>query len=133
MHNTISKYVKNSEWEKAITLWKRYSNYENGEIAIWANYNLALGYEIKDQIPNAIKHLVIAERLAKEYDNKISPIRYPMRVPQSVVIYQTERIKQVPDWHPTNFQYKNPPIAPNKVKTIVIVLRFKKFFITGQI
>jgi hypothetical protein len=51
------KYVKNAEWDNAIMLWKRYSGNKDGKLAINARYNLAFGYEMKDDIDSALQWL----------------------------------------------------------------------------
>ncbi len=39
-------------------LWKRYADDKNGKMAINARYNLALAYEMKDDLDTAWKWLI---------------------------------------------------------------------------
>jgi hypothetical protein len=48
-------------------LWKRYADSKKGKIAISACYNLAFGYELKDDIDTAIQWLNAANQVATEY------------------------------------------------------------------
>jgi len=57
------------------------------------------------------------------------PIRYPIRVPYTPIVYQCDVIGQVPDVHPTNFQYSKPPIAPAIENMIIKRCLVRKFFI----
>ncbi|MFW5830702.1 MAG: DUF6340 family protein [Prolixibacteraceae bacterium] len=52
------------EWDKAINLWKKYADDRNGKMAIAAQYNIALAYEIKDEIDLALEWLNAARDLA---------------------------------------------------------------------
>ena len=55
-----------------------------------------------------------------------------MAKPHNVDKYHTDRIGQVPDVHPTNFQNRNPLRAPNKanpsfidIDLFLIVMNYK--------
>lgn len=63
-------YIEKGEWDNAILLWKRYANEKNGKMAINARYNIALGYEMKDQIELALKWLNSAQQLALSYKSR---------------------------------------------------------------
>lgn len=63
-------YVDEGKWDNAISLWKKYADERNGKMAINARYNLALGYEIKDDIETASKWLAAAQKLALDYKSK---------------------------------------------------------------
>ena len=67
---TADTYVQKGEWDNAILLWKRYADDSNGKMAINARYNLALAYEMKDDLDAAGKWLVAAEQLALDYHSK---------------------------------------------------------------
>jgi tetratricopeptide (TPR) repeat protein len=64
------EYVQKGEWDNAILLWKRYADESNGKIAINARYNLALGYEMKDDFDTAEKWLNAALQIATAYHSK---------------------------------------------------------------
>lgn len=57
-------HFEEGEWDKAINLWKKYADDRNGKMAIAARYNIALAYEIKDEIDLALKWLGAARGLA---------------------------------------------------------------------
>ena len=63
-------YIDKGEWDNAILLWKRYADEKNGKMAINARYNIALAYEMKDEIETAIKWLKSAHQLALSYRSK---------------------------------------------------------------
>lgn len=63
-------YVNEGKWDQAINLWKKYADKKNGKLAINARYNLALGYEMKDDILTASKWLAAAKQLAMDYKSK---------------------------------------------------------------
>lgn len=65
-----SNFVEKGEWDKAIEIWKRYAPDKNGKMAINARYNLALGYEMKDDIETAWKWLAAAQQIATSYKSK---------------------------------------------------------------
>lgn len=64
------EYVQKGEWDNAIMLWKRYADDSNGKMAINARYNLALGYEMKDELETAQKWLIAAQQIAADYKSK---------------------------------------------------------------
>lgn len=64
------KYIKQNDWDNAIMLWKRYADDQNGKMAINARYNLALAYEMKDDLITANKWLTAAQALAKSYNSR---------------------------------------------------------------
>lgn len=61
------KYLQKNDWDNAIILWKRYADDKNGKMAINARYNLALAYEMKDDLDSAWKWLTSALQIATEY------------------------------------------------------------------
>jgi len=65
--SAADEYVQKGEWDNAIMLWKRYADGSNGRMAINARYNLALGYEMKDDINTAQKWLSAALQIASDY------------------------------------------------------------------
>lgn len=64
------KYALENEWDKAIGLWQRYAGDEQGRMAINARYNLALAYEMKDDLETANRWIDAALQLATEYRSK---------------------------------------------------------------
>ncbi len=68
--SAADKYVQKGEWDNAILLWKRYAADDNGRMAINARYNLALGYEMKDDMDTALKWIVAAQQIATDYRSK---------------------------------------------------------------
>lgn len=64
------EYVQKGEWDNAIMLWNRYADDSNGKMAINARYNLALGYEMKDDFDTAEKWLNAALQIATDYHSK---------------------------------------------------------------
>lgn len=61
------KYLVKGDWDNAIMLWKRYAADKNGKMAINARYNLALAYEMKDDLETAVKWLAAARQIAADY------------------------------------------------------------------
>ena len=64
------KYLLKGDWDNAIMLWKRYAADKNGKMAINARYNLALAYEMKDDLNSAIQWLAAAQQIAADYRSK---------------------------------------------------------------
>ncbi len=63
-------WVEEGKWDNAIKLWEKYAADKNGKLAINARYNLALGYEMKDDLETASKWAVAALNLAMTYRSK---------------------------------------------------------------
>ncbi|MDD4143898.1 MAG: DUF6340 family protein [Prolixibacteraceae bacterium] len=63
-------YFEEGKTEKAIALWGKYVNEKNGKLAINARFNLALAYEMMDDLEKARQWLSSAEDLAKSYNSK---------------------------------------------------------------
>jgi tetratricopeptide (TPR) repeat protein len=63
-------YFEEGKMDNAIDLWKKYTGRRNGKLAINAYYNLALAYEMKDEIETALKYLEQAHELALAYRSK---------------------------------------------------------------
>jgi len=64
------KFLVKGDWDNAIMLWKRYAADKNGKMAINARYNLALAYEMKDDLDTAIQWLNAARQIAADYKSK---------------------------------------------------------------
>ena len=67
---TAASFIEKGDWDNAIIIWKRYATDKNGKMAIHARYNLALAYEMKDDIDTAWKYLTAAKKLATSYNSK---------------------------------------------------------------
>ena len=65
-----SNYIDKGKWDNAILIWKKYAPENNGKMAINARYNIALGYEMKDDLESAWKWLAAAKQLAVLYKSK---------------------------------------------------------------
>ena len=63
-------FIDKGKWDEAIKIWERYAPDKNGKMAINARYNLALAYEMKDDILTAWRWLTAAQQLAVEYKSK---------------------------------------------------------------
>jgi len=63
-------YFEEGKTDKAIALWGKYVHERNGKLAINARFNLALAYEMADDLDTAGKWLISAENLAKSYNSK---------------------------------------------------------------
>ncbi len=64
------EYLLKGDWDNAIMLWKRYAADDNGRMAINARYNLAFGYEMKDDLDTALKWITAALAIASDYKSK---------------------------------------------------------------
>lgn len=62
--------IQQEKWDEAIALWKRYTDDSNGKMAINARFNLALAYEMKDDLYTAQKWLQAAQQIASDYRSK---------------------------------------------------------------
>ncbi len=65
-----ARYFEEGKWDKSIALWQKYANDRNGKTALHARYNLALAFEMKDDLETAQKWLGTALDLATKYRNK---------------------------------------------------------------
>jgi tetratricopeptide (TPR) repeat protein len=63
-------YFEEGKWDQAIALWQKYADDSNGKMAINARYNLALAYELKDDLETAQKWLTAAHHLASTYKSR---------------------------------------------------------------
>lgn len=57
-------YAKEGDWEEAGKLWKQVYDTKKGKQQMFAAYNLALSYEMRDSIATAKEWVVRAELLA---------------------------------------------------------------------
>ena len=63
-------FFEEGKWDQAIALWQKYAHQRNGKMAIDARYNLALAYEMNDDLSTAKKWLDLAYSLAEKYHSK---------------------------------------------------------------
>jgi tetratricopeptide (TPR) repeat protein len=63
-------YFEEGKLDQAIALWQKYADDSNGKMAINARYNLALAYELKDDLETAQKWLTTAFALASKYKSR---------------------------------------------------------------
>lgn len=63
-------FLEEAKWDEAIELWEKYADNRNGKMAIDARYNLALAYEMKDDLVIAQSWLNEAYSLAKKFRSK---------------------------------------------------------------
>lgn len=63
-------YFEEGKWDRAIVLWQKYADDSNGKMAINARYNLALAFELKDDLETAQKWLSAAFTLASNYKSR---------------------------------------------------------------
>lgn len=62
-------YVRENDWDKAIELWKQtYESKKKGKQKMFAAYNIALGYEMKDSISTAEEWALKAQKEAYDID-----------------------------------------------------------------
>lgn len=62
-------YVREGNWEKAIESWQVIYDTQKGKRKMQAAYNLALGYEMQDNIEKACELIVEAEKIATEIND----------------------------------------------------------------
>lgn len=68
--DAAEKYLQQNDWDNAILLWKRYTNDKYGRLAIDACYNIALGYEMKDDLDTSVQWLNAALKTATDYRSR---------------------------------------------------------------
>lgn len=61
-------YVRENDWDNAIELWKQTYSSKKGKQKMYAAYNIALGYEMKDSISTAEEWALKAQQVAYEID-----------------------------------------------------------------
>lgn len=62
-------YVRERNWDAAIELWKEtYEKKKKGKQKMYAAYNIALGYEMKDSITTAEEWALKAQKIAYDID-----------------------------------------------------------------
>lgn len=81
-------YAKENNWEEAINLWKQvYDSKKKGKKRMQAAYNLALGYEMMDELQKAYEFATEAQQIAYELE-KIKEIENIQAVaPESILYY----------------------------------------------
>ena len=61
-------YAREHNWDKAIELWKQQYDNKKGKQQMYAAYNIALGYEMKDDITQALEWALKAQQIAQKVD-----------------------------------------------------------------
>ncbi len=61
-------YAREHNWDKAINLWKQQYDNKKGKQQMYAAYNIALGYEMKDDITQALEWALKAQQIAQKVD-----------------------------------------------------------------
>jgi hypothetical protein len=64
-----AEYTDKKEWDKADSIWSKYTDRRFGRLAISALYNLSLAKEINDNLNEALNQISKASDLAKSYPN----------------------------------------------------------------
>jgi hypothetical protein len=59
-----AEYFEGGKWDDAINLWAIYTPEKFRKLAIYARYNIAMGFEIKDEIDKALNWITKAETMA---------------------------------------------------------------------
>ena len=66
--------VNSNDWDKAFDLWNEVYNSKRGKLKCAAAFNIALFYEYKDNIQEAMKWIKLAEELTKPDSDMYSGI-----------------------------------------------------------
>lgn len=81
-------YVKEDNWVEAINLWKQvYSNKKKGKRKMQAAYNLALGYEMLDELQKAYEYATEAQQIAYELEDIKEIENIQAVAPESILYY----------------------------------------------
>lgn len=68
--NLATQYVAENEWEEALELWMRYTAERYGRLSVSARYNVALAFEMLNDIDKALEWIDQALVLSLKYRNK---------------------------------------------------------------
>ena len=82
-----SVYAREKKWDKAIALWEEAYKQKKGKQKMFAAYNLALGYEMKDSIDMAEEWALKAQQEAIKIDKIGETYPKELIVPQIVPNY----------------------------------------------
>jgi len=91
------EFAGNQEWEKAAGIWKKYADIRFGRLAISACYNLALSYEIGDDLSGAVKWINAALDVARSYkksDELKSALQYQSILKQRLLEIEKSKAKE---------------------------------------
>lgn len=88
-------YVKEDNWSEAINLWQQvYDSKKKGKKRMRAAYNLALGYEMLDEIEKAYDFAVEAQQIAYELEH-IEEIENLQTASTESIVYYMESTRLV--------------------------------------
>lgn len=62
-------YAKEGDWKEAVTLWESLYKQKKGKQKMYAAFNMAVGYEMQDNIEEAYRMAIEAQQLASEINN----------------------------------------------------------------
>lgn len=104
-------YAKEENWAEAVKLWKKNYETSKGKLRMYSAYNAALGYEMQDNLEEAVKWAEKAQALARQIDkvdeipaNKLTAEGVPNYLFTS--LYLTELQKRKEDMGRLNAQMK---------------------------
>ena len=79
-------YVREQNWDEAAELWKTICNRKKGKYKMYAAYNLALFYEMKDEFDMAKEYLEMAYGFSKEGSVECSLIQaYALQLEEQIL------------------------------------------------
>lgn len=81
-------YIKEDNWNEAINLWQHaYDSKKKGKKRMQAAYNLALGYEMMDELQKAYDFAVEAQQIAYELEHIKEIENLQTAAPESILYY----------------------------------------------
>lgn len=93
-------YAKEKNWEEAIHLWKKEFDERKGKRKLYAAYNIALGYEMRDLLDEAYHWAVEAQKVAYDVDEvsrkqagHVSPTDVPNYLMTSIYVSELKERK----------------------------------------
>lgn len=91
-------YAREHNWDKAIELWKAHYDSKKGKQQMYAAYNLALGYEMKDDMNQALEWALKAQQIARKIDKideqeKIDSAHMPNFLMTSIYVNELQERK----------------------------------------
>lgn len=92
-------YAREHNWDKAIVLWKLQYDKKKGKQQMYAAYNIALGYEMKDDITQALEWALKAQQIARKVDKideqtEINSTRMPNFLMTSIYVNELQERKE---------------------------------------
>lgn len=68
--NLAAAYAGENEWENALAIWEKFSQEKYGRLSVCARFNIALAYEMLNDLDQAVEWITHAGKLALIYRNK---------------------------------------------------------------